>query len=189
MLQLTQHIQLQNANEILCWMLQLTQHIQLQNTNKDFKWNNYKMNANKKKVGPTPLFCTKRPLAGNLYCSPSPPLYVAVIWSRIHLMRWIIISPSDLHVISIPPPCLLLQPPFSTAPIGPIHPPGPAAASGTSIRHFRGKTKPLDTSKQTNKKSSQFGKNIGQTTNSVRHSWTLPRISKNIWGYLRQDNI
>ena len=114
----------------------------------------------KKKVGPTPLFCTKRPLAGNLYCSPSPPLYVAVIWSRIHLMRWIIISPSDLHVISIPPPCLLLQPPFSTAPIGPIHPPGPAAASGTSIRHFRGKTKPLDTSKQTNKKVVNLGKTL-----------------------------
>ena len=37
------------------------------------------MNATTKKVGPTPLFCTKRPLAGNLYCSPSPPLYVAVI--------------------------------------------------------------------------------------------------------------
>ena len=32
---------------------------------------------------PTPLFCTKRPLAGNLYCSPSPPLYVAVIWSQL----------------------------------------------------------------------------------------------------------
>ena len=31
------YIQLQNANEILCWMIQLTQHIQLQNTNEDFK--------------------------------------------------------------------------------------------------------------------------------------------------------
>ena len=30
--------------------------------------------CNYKTVGPTPLFCTKRPLAGNLYCSPSPPL-------------------------------------------------------------------------------------------------------------------
>ena len=38
---------------------------------------------NYKKVGPTSLFCTKRPLAGNLYCSPSPPLCVTVIWSRI----------------------------------------------------------------------------------------------------------
>jgi hypothetical protein len=27
------YIQLQNTNEILYWMLQLTQHIQLQNTN------------------------------------------------------------------------------------------------------------------------------------------------------------
>ena len=27
---------------------------------------------NYKKVGPTSLFCTKRPLAGNLYCSPMP---------------------------------------------------------------------------------------------------------------------
>ena len=33
---------------------------------------------------PAPLFCTKRPLAGNLYCSPSPPLYVAEIWRKIH---------------------------------------------------------------------------------------------------------
>ena len=32
------YIQLQNANEILCWMLQLTQHIQLQNANEDLKW-------------------------------------------------------------------------------------------------------------------------------------------------------
>ena len=29
------------------------------------------------------FFCTKRPLAGNLYCSPSPPLSVGVIQSRI----------------------------------------------------------------------------------------------------------
>ena len=36
-----------------------------------------------KKVVPTPPFCTKRPLAGILYCSPSPPLYVAKIWRRI----------------------------------------------------------------------------------------------------------
>ena len=38
-----------------------------------------------KKVGPTPLSCTKRPLAGNLYCSPSPPLYVAEIWRKIDI--------------------------------------------------------------------------------------------------------
>ena len=80
-----QLVQLQNANYIVCWMLQLTQHIQVQNTNEDFKetTNNYKKECKYKKVGPTPLFCTKRPLAGNLYCSRSPPLYVAVIWSRI----------------------------------------------------------------------------------------------------------
>ena len=35
----------------------------------------------------------------------------------------------------------------------------PVAASGTSIRHFRGKTKPLDTSQQTNKQI-RIGKNI-----------------------------
>ena len=85
-----QLVQLQNANYILCWMLQLTQQIliQLQNTNEDLKWFERKQLQNEckyKKVGPTPLFCTKRPLAGNLYCSPSPPLYVAVIWSRIQL--------------------------------------------------------------------------------------------------------
>ena len=40
-----------------------------------------------KKVVPTPLFCTKRPLAGNLYCSPSPPLYVAEIWRRMQMER------------------------------------------------------------------------------------------------------
>ena len=44
-----QPVQLQNANDILCWMLQLTQHIQLQNTNKDLKGINYKMNANTKR--------------------------------------------------------------------------------------------------------------------------------------------
>ena len=51
------------------------QHIQLQNANEDLKGINYKMNANNyKKVVPTPPFCTKRPLAGILYCSPSPQL-------------------------------------------------------------------------------------------------------------------
>ena len=45
-----QLVQLQNANDILCWMLQLTQHIQLQNTNEDLKGNNYKMNANTKRL-------------------------------------------------------------------------------------------------------------------------------------------
>ena len=45
-----QLVQLQNANDILGWMLQLTQHIQLQNTNEDLKGNNYKMNANTKRL-------------------------------------------------------------------------------------------------------------------------------------------
>ena len=44
-----QLVQLQNANDILYWMLQLTQHIQLQNTNEDLKGINYKMNANTKR--------------------------------------------------------------------------------------------------------------------------------------------
>ena len=38
---------------------------------------------NECKVVPTPPVCTKRPLAGNLYCSPSPPLYVAKKWRRM----------------------------------------------------------------------------------------------------------
>ena len=33
-----QPVQLQNANDILCWMLQLTQHIQLQNENDILCW-------------------------------------------------------------------------------------------------------------------------------------------------------
>ena len=44
----SQLVQLQNANDILCWTLQLTQHIRLQNTNEDLKGNNYKMNATKR---------------------------------------------------------------------------------------------------------------------------------------------
>ena len=43
-----QLVQLQNANEILCWMLELTQHIQQQNDSK------YKMG------GTTPPVCTKK---------------------------------------------------------------------------------------------------------------------------------
>jgi hypothetical protein len=46
---------------IECWMLQLTQHIQLQNENDDLKGVNYKMNANTKRGGPTLLFVQKNP--------------------------------------------------------------------------------------------------------------------------------
>ena len=38
---------------------------------------------NYKKLGTSAFFCTKRPLAGYLYCSPSPSLSVGVIQSRI----------------------------------------------------------------------------------------------------------
>ena len=50
-----------------------------------FERNQLQNECKYKKVVPTPPFCTKRPLAGILYCSPSPPLYVAKIWRRIHL--------------------------------------------------------------------------------------------------------
>ena len=73
-----QLVQLQNANEILCWMLQLTQHIQLQNENDDLKGINYKMIPNTK-WGHNPSCLYKKILAGNLYCSPSPPHFVAEI--------------------------------------------------------------------------------------------------------------
>jgi len=63
---------------IECWMLQLTQHIQLQNENDDLKGVNYKMNANTKRGG-QPSCLYKKILAGNLYCSPSPPHFVAEI--------------------------------------------------------------------------------------------------------------
>ena len=43
-----QLVQLQNANEILCWMLQLTQRIQLQNENDDLMG------------GTTPPVCIKK---------------------------------------------------------------------------------------------------------------------------------
>ena len=45
-----QLVQLQNANEILCWMLQLTQHIQLQNENAWFERNQLQ-NDSKYKMG------------------------------------------------------------------------------------------------------------------------------------------
>ena len=54
-----QLVQLHNANEILCWMLQLTQHIQLQNENDDLKGINYKMIPNTK-WGAQPPVCTKK---------------------------------------------------------------------------------------------------------------------------------
>jgi hypothetical protein len=56
-----QLVQLQNANDILCWMLQLTQHIQLQNTNEDLKGNNYKMNANTKRLAQLHFFVQNDP--------------------------------------------------------------------------------------------------------------------------------
>ena len=58
-----QLVQLQNANYILCWMLQLTQHIliQLQNTNEDLKGNNYKMNANTKRLAQLHFFVQNDP--------------------------------------------------------------------------------------------------------------------------------
>ena len=75
-----QLVQLQNANEILCWMLQLTQNIQLQNENDDLKGIgiNYKMIPNTKWGAQPLLFVQKNP-AGNLYCSTSPPHFVAEI--------------------------------------------------------------------------------------------------------------
>jgi len=56
-----QLVQLQNENDILCWMLQLTQHIQLQNTNEDLKGNNYKMNANTKRLAQLHFFVQNDP--------------------------------------------------------------------------------------------------------------------------------
>ena len=56
-----QPVQLQNANDILCWMLQLTQHIQLQNTNKDLKGINYKMNATTKRWSQLHFFVQNDP--------------------------------------------------------------------------------------------------------------------------------
>ena len=47
--------------EILCWVLQLTQHIQLQNTNEDLKGINYKMNANTKRWSQLLLFVQNKP--------------------------------------------------------------------------------------------------------------------------------
>jgi len=42
-------------------MLQLTQHIQLQNTNEEFKWNNYKMNAATKSLAQLHFFVQNDP--------------------------------------------------------------------------------------------------------------------------------
>ena len=56
-----QLVQLQNTNEILCWMLQLTQHIQLQNENDDLKGINYKMIPNTKWGAQPLLFVQKNP--------------------------------------------------------------------------------------------------------------------------------
>ena len=66
-----QLVQQQNANEILCWMLQLTQHIQLQNENDDLKGINYKMIPNTK-WGTQPLLLVQKNSAGNLYSQVLP---------------------------------------------------------------------------------------------------------------------
>ena len=103
----------QNATDIF-WMFQLPQHIYNYKrkwyfmldastnptyTTTKYKWDKWgfymkqlQNECNYQKVGPTPLFCTKRPLVGNLYCSPSHPLYVAVIWSRIYIYIYVIQS-------------------------------------------------------------------------------------------------
>ena len=47
--------------KFLCWMLQLTQHIQLQNTNEDLKGNNHKMNANTKRLAQLHFFVQNDP--------------------------------------------------------------------------------------------------------------------------------
>ena len=51
-----------------------------------FERNQLQNECKYKNVGPTPPVCTKKILAGNLYCSPSPPHFVAEIW------RWIVLS-------------------------------------------------------------------------------------------------
>ena len=56
-----QLVQLQDANDILCWMLQLTQQIQLKNTNEDLKGNNYKMNANTRRLAQLHFFVQNDP--------------------------------------------------------------------------------------------------------------------------------
>jgi hypothetical protein len=56
-----QPVQIQNANDISCWMLQLTQRIQLQNTNQDLKGNSYKMNANTKRWSQLHFFVQNDP--------------------------------------------------------------------------------------------------------------------------------
>ena len=47
--------------QLLCWMLQLTQHIQLQNENDDLKGINYKMIPNTKWGAQPLLFVPKNP--------------------------------------------------------------------------------------------------------------------------------
>ena len=69
---------LMNVNYIL-WMFQLPQHTSTT------KWMQIQ------KGGPNPSCLYKKILAGNLYCSPSPPHFVAEIWRRMFLhvvFRW-----------------------------------------------------------------------------------------------------
>jgi hypothetical protein len=56
-----QFVQLQNANHILCWMLQLIEYTQLQNTNDNLTGNNYKMNANTKRLAQLHFFVQNDP--------------------------------------------------------------------------------------------------------------------------------
>ena len=56
-----QLVQLQNANHILCWMLQLIEYTQLQNTNDNLTGNNYKMNANTKRLAQLHFFVQNDP--------------------------------------------------------------------------------------------------------------------------------
>ena len=72
-----QLVQQQNANEILCWMLQLTQHIQIQNENDDLKGINYKMIPNTK-WETQPLLLVQKKFCWQSVL-PSPPDFVAEI--------------------------------------------------------------------------------------------------------------
>ena len=70
-----------------CFLFSTSSHFNVYNYKMQMRiWKNQLQNECKyKKVVPTPPFCTKRPLAGILYCSPSPPLYVAKIWRRMKM--------------------------------------------------------------------------------------------------------
>ena len=109
-----QPVQLQNANEILCWMLQLFNLYNYKMLIKFLNIYNYKMKMMIWKESTTKWFqiqngghnpsCLyKKILAGNLYCSPSPPHFVAEIW------RWVV------SWCLLPKRCFLLAHALSTA--------------------------------------------------------------------------